>query len=97
MILVESGINALTCWVYGHPAVALMGTGNSLQLQQLKELNIPVIVTAFDGDDAGRRATSKFRRNLKSNSIVWSMILPDGKDINDLSKEEFEEIYRNRE
>ena len=97
LILVESCINALTCWVYGHPAVALMGTGNSLQLQQLKELHIPVIVTAFDGDDAGRRATSKFRRNLKCNSIVWSMILPDDKDINDLSKEEFEEIYRNRE
>ena len=98
LMIVESCINALTCWKYGHPAVALMGTGNSLQVHQLKELGISNIVLAMDGDDAGRRASAKLKRALKSCSIVWTMHLPDGKDVNDLkSLEEFNGIYSNRD
>lgn len=98
LMIVESCINALTCWKYGHPAVALMGTGNSLQVHQLKELGVSNIVLAMDGDDAGRRASEKLKRALKSCSIVWTMHLPDGKDVNDLkSLEEFNGIYSNRD
>lgn len=98
LMIVESCINALTCWKYGHPAVALMGTGNSLQVHQLKELGVSNIVLAMDGDDAGRRASAKLKRALKSCSIVWTMHLPDGKDVNDLkSLEEFNGIYSNRD
>lgn len=93
VIICESCFNALTCWVYGRPAVALLGTGNSYQIQQLKELGVQEFILAFDPDEAGQRATAKLKRALKSVAIVWSFVgIPVGKDINNLSKEEFEAL-----
>lgn len=93
VIICESCFNALTCWVYGRPAVALLGTGNSYQIQQLKELGVQEFILAFDPDDAGRRATNKLKKALKSVAIVWSFVgIPPGKDINDLTKEEFDAL-----
>lgn len=94
VIVCESCFNALTCWVYGKPAVALLGTGNAYQLQQLKELGVNEFILAFDPDDAGKRATEKLKRALHSVAIVWSYAnIPVGKDINDLTKEEFDSLY----
>lgn len=93
VIICESCFNALTCWVYGRPAVALLGTGNSYQIQQLKELGVQEFILAFDPDEAGQRATAKLKRALKSVAIVWSFVgIPAGKDINNLSKEEFDAL-----
>lgn len=93
VIICESAFNALTCWVYGKPAVALFGTGNSYQIQQLKELGVNEFILAFDPDEAGRKATEKLKKALKSVAIVWSFEgIPQGKDINDLTKEEFEAL-----
>lgn len=93
VIVCESCFNALTCWVYGRPAVALLGTGNSYQIQQLKELGVQEFILAFDPDEAGQRATAKLKRALKSVAIVWSFVgIPAGKDINNLSKEEFDAL-----
>lgn len=93
VIICESCFNALTCWVYGRPAVALLGTGNSYQIQQLKELGVQEFILAFDPDEAGQRATAKLKRALKSVAIVWSFVgIPAGKDINNLSKEEFDTL-----
>lgn len=55
-------INALTCWKWGYPSVALLGTGNSYQMQQLRELGVSEYVICMDGDDAGKRATSKIKK-----------------------------------
>lgn len=96
LIICESAINALTCWTWGYPAVALLGTGNSYQIQQLKELGVPEFVLCMDGDDAGAKATAKLKRQLKSNALIWSVSMPLGKDVNDLSKQEFESLYENR-
>lgn len=93
VIICESCFNALTCWVYGRPAVALLGTGNSYQIQQLRELGVQEFILAFDPDEAGQRATAKLKRALKSVAIVWSFVgIPAGKDINNLSKEEFDAL-----
>jgi len=97
LIVCESCINALTARVYGYDAVALMGTGNSLQVDQLKQLGVHNIVLCMDGDDAGRRATAKLKRQLKSVAMVWVITMPDGKDLNDCSKEEFDKLYSERE
>ena len=94
VIVCESCFNALTCWVYGKPAVALLGTGNSYQIQQLKELGVNEFVLAFDPDEAGRKATEKLKCALHSVAIVWSYAnIPAGKDINDLTKDEFDNLY----
>lgn len=93
VIICESCFNALTCWVYGKPAVALLGTGNSYQIQQLKELGIREFILAFDPDEAGRKATEKLKRALRHVAIVWSFEgIPYGKDINNLSKKEFDSL-----
>lgn len=96
VIVCESCINALTCVVYGYAAVALLGTGNTYQMRQLKELGVQEFILAFDGDDAGRRATERFKKNLKSVSVIWTIPIPEGKDVNDLTKEEFDECYKRR-
>lgn len=96
LIICESCFNALTCVSYGYQAVATLGTGNSYQIQQLKELGIQNYVLCFDGDDAGRRATNKFKKALQSVAFVWTIEMPDGKDANDCTKEEFDALYEER-
>lgn len=97
VIICESIINALTCWIYGYPAVALLGTGNAYQIQQLKELGAQEYVLCMDGDDAGHRANNKLRNTLNRVAFVWVVNIPDGKDVNDLTKDQFDELYFNKE
>lgn len=85
----ESILNALTCWKYGKQAVALFGTGTDFQLEQLKAAPQRRIVLALDGDKAGKAGSKKLFDGL-TNKIVTILKTPeDGRDINDLSKEEF--------
>lgn len=91
IIVCESIINALTCWTYGRQAVALFGTGSSKQIETLKNIYPRRIILALDGDEAGRKGTQKIAKAL-DNKIVSVLQLPNGKDINDLSKEEFENL-----
>lgn len=97
VFICESVINALTLWSWGYCAVALLGTGNSLQMHQLKLLNVNEYVICTDGDEAGRRAADKLKRALKRVAVVWVVPMPDGKDVNDLTREEFEACYADRE
>lgn len=91
VIVCESIFNALTCYVYGKEAIALFGTGSEYQIELLNKLPQRKIVLALDGDDAGRKGSKRIARLLK-NKIVTFLKLPDGKDINDLTKEEFESL-----
>lgn len=97
IIICESIINALTATVYGYHAVALLGTGNAYQMNQLRRLGCREFVLCMDGDEAGRKATAKLKRNLSDVAVVWTVNMPDGKDVNDCSKEEFDALYEERE
>lgn len=93
VVIVESCFNALTSVRYGRPAVALLGTGTPYQIEQLKRLGVREFILGFDPDEAGRRATKKLKRALKDVAFVWSFSgIPEGKDINDLSEEEFNSL-----
>ena len=48
----ESQINALTCYTFGYPAVALFGTGTKYQYNILNRSGIRHYYLAFDGDGA---------------------------------------------
>ena len=86
----ESVFNALTCVRYGKPAVALLGTGNAYQINQLKQLGIKKFILAMDPDEAGQKATKKLKNALRKVAIVLSVHgIPEGSDINDLSEEQF--------
>lgn len=94
IIICEGIIDALTCWGYGKPAVALLGLGTQKQYDQLKNLKCRNFIVAFDGDLAGDRASEKIIDKLKDYKIMNRYVLPSGKDINDLSKNQFENLLK---
>ena len=92
VIVCESIINVLTCYAYGRPAVALLGLGTEYQYDQLRKLGCRKLITALDPDAAGQRATQRLKKAMNGNKLVTSFILPEGRDINDLEKDEFENL-----
>lgn len=94
VIVCESQINALTCWSWGYPAIALFGTGTKSQYELLSKSGIRVFHLALDGDLAGRTGTLKLINNLPDWAIVDVIEIPNGKDVNDLTKEEFDSLNR---
>lgn len=93
VIICESIINALTLWSWGYYAVALLGTGSENQYKILNKFKCRHYITAFDGDNAGDNATIRFRKNIK-NKVIETLIIPRGKDVNDLTLEEFKQLER---
>lgn len=94
VFIVESQINCLTLWEWGYPAVALFGTGSKAQYEILKTSGIRHYYLCFDGDDAGRKGANRFIRSMNKDVIVTTVNIPDGKDVNDLTREEFENILK---
>ena len=90
--VVESQIDALTLWTFGYPAIALFGTGGRKSYDILKRSGIRIYHLCFDGDLAGRHGALRFIRNMSENVMIDVIYLPDGKDVNDLSKEEFDHL-----
>lgn len=94
-VICESVFNALTCWKFNIPAVALLGTGTKEQYKILNELPVRKYILATDPDAAGRRAAEKLRKNLSRSKVITEYVIPEGKDLNDLDKEvlNLREIY----
>ena len=88
----ESMINALTLWSWGYYAVALNGTGNKEQIEQLKKLPFREIILALDPDTAGRNGTKNIKRQLSSHKFIKEVVMPEGKDVNDLTYDEFKKL-----
>jgi DNA primase len=84
--ITESFLNCLTCWKYDKPAMAMIGTGNKKQYEILNKLPVREYILAFDPDEAGRKATERFRKNVHG-KIIKELIYPDNRDINDLQEE----------
>lgn len=93
VIICESIINALTCWCWGYYAVALLGTGTEKQMKQIDIRNWRNIYLALDGDSAGRKATRRICKALYTlGRSLYTYNIPLGKDVNDLTREEFENL-----
>lgn len=89
----ESQINALTLQSWNYPAIALFGTGTQYQYELLNKSGIIYYILCLDGDDAGDKGIRNFIKNIK-NAFIDIVQVPRGKDINDLTKEEFEALPR---
>lgn len=88
VIICESMIDAVYFWTVGKYAVALNGLGNELQFKQLKEMPCRKFILCTDSDDAGMKARSRIRKNIR-NKLITEYVLPDGrKDANDCTPEE---------
>lgn len=92
VVVCESQINALTCWSWGIPAIALIGTGSESQYKLLRRSGIRNYVLAFDGDTAGKIGTNRFIKNMSNDVLISVKKIPLGKDVNDLTKEQFESL-----
>ena len=92
VIICESMINCLTCYCYGKPALALNGTGSDSQLEELCKLPYRRIILALDPDDAGNKGSMRIMKKLRGKKMVSRLLIPVGKDVNDLSKEEFDNL-----
>lgn len=88
VIICESMIDAIYFWTVGKYAVALNGLGNELQFKQLKEMPCRKFILCTDSDDAGMKARSRIRKNIR-NKLITEYVLPDGrKDANDCTPDE---------
>ena len=90
--VVESQINALNCWRRGRPAIALLGTGSSTQYDILKKSGIRTYFLAFDGDEAGDKGIKKFLKAMPNDLIINIVNIPRGKDVSDLTDDEFNKL-----
>ena len=93
IIICESMIDALTCWVYGKYAVALNGTGNENQFKTLRNMLNRKFILATDMDEAGLKARERIRQSLGNKLVteyVWDINV--AKDINDMNKEYFDSL-----
>ena len=84
--ITESFLNCLTCWKYDKPAMAMIGTGNKKQYEILNRLPVREYILAFDPDEAGRKATERFKKYVHG-KIIKELVYPDNRDINDLQEE----------
>lgn len=84
--ITESFLNCLTCWKYNKPAMAMIGTGNKKQYELLNKLPVREYILAFDPDNAGRKATERFKKNVHG-KIIKELVYADNRDINDLQEE----------
>ena len=94
VVVCEGQIDALTCWSYGVPAVALFGVGSSNQFDILNKSGIRNWVTFFDNDAAGKKATNRFNKMIRKDVIVTNLFFKgiNKKDINELTIQEFDKI-----
>lgn len=96
VVVCESVFNTLTCRVYGDYSVSLLGLGTEFQYEQLKKLPCRKLKLALDPDKAGQNAADRLSKALKGYKIITRLRIPAGKDVNDLSEDEYrnlEELY----
>lgn len=94
VIICESMFNALTCQVYGKQAVALLGLGTEAQYRQLEQLSCRELIIGLDADSAGYKAGQRLKERLQGKKIISFLDIPEGKDINDLTREEFMKLSK---
>lgn len=93
VIICESMIDAITCWVYGKYAVALNGLGTDLQFRQLNAMPCRKFILATDMDSAGKSARKRLKRMLRNKLVteyIWDV--NKAKDINDMDLEMFQNL-----
>lgn len=84
--ITESFLNCLTCWKYDKPSMAMIGTGNQKQYEILNKLPVRTYILCFDPDEAGRKATERFKKYVHG-KIIKELVYSDTRDINDLQQE----------
>lgn len=92
VIICESMIDCIYFWTINKYAIALNGLGNELQFKQLNQMPCRKFILCTDSDEAGMKARTRLKRNIK-NKLITEYILPKGrKDANDCTLEELQNL-----
>lgn len=95
VVVCESQINALYMWSLGYPSIATFGCNiTEKQFKILNRSGIKHYILGFDGDDAGKHGIEKFLKYINQSSFVDVLDIPNGKDLNDLSKEDVDKLMK---
>lgn len=96
VLITEGPFDCLTGWEYGFPTIATFGKISDYQIWQINKSCINIIYAAFDNDAAGRSFLETLKRKLTKRIIIIETKFPAWrKDLNDLTKEELQEIIKN--
>jgi DNA primase catalytic core len=86
-VVVEGPFDSLAVNRHGYGAVALLGTGISDELAtELR--NLKKVYVALDADDAGKSSSADVASAIGPRARI--VVLPEGKDPDEVSKDEFE-------
>lgn len=93
LVITESPIDALTVWVYGGYAVALLGSEPlPPQVKLLRELPIRKFISGLDNDEAGEKGTAKLKAALPD-KLLYRYLFPENKnDLNEFSESEYKRL-----
>lgn len=92
LIVCEGVFDAMSATEFGAHSIALLGTGSKEQFELVKQLLPRHIILAFDGDHAGAIATVRAYEHLSGHKMISQLVVPEGKDLNDLTYEEFHSL-----
>lgn len=93
-LLVQGLIDTLTGYEYGCPTIGLLGQPSTNQINIINKSGLKVIYLATDNDPAGQRFRRFIKQNLDPGILVIDVYFPAGKkDINDLTREEFWQVF----
>ena len=95
VVLVEGIFDQIRISSYGANCLALLGSSLSeIQAGKLLAMKPKNVILMFDGDEAGRKATEvtydKLSKRMNAMNVK-KVYLPDGKDPDNLTREEYEE------
>ena len=101
IIVVEGYMDVMALAQYGiHNAVATLGTATTYEHLNLLFRNVSEIIFCFDGDNAGQKAAWKALKIvlplLQAGRQVHFVLLPDGKDPDDLIRFEGTQNFNQR-
>ena len=92
-IITEGPFDCLTGWEYGYPTIATFGRISKSQIQLLNRSGLKTLYLGFDNDAAGRSFAATLRRWATRRMLLVDLKIPDGKkDLNDLTKAEFDKM-----
>lgn len=95
IVLVEGQVDAINVWQAGFNALALMGSAlTEMQTARLLQMvpNGQGVVLMFDGDKAGREATTKVKSQLLGKVPMKIAECPDESDPGDLTRRELVDL-----
>ena len=98
VILTEGPLDVIKLDEYGvKNAVAIFGISLSSIQKGIVLANSTSVILAMDSDDAGDNAKAHMIKALKNYSDIYTIKLPKGKDFDELSAEEVEEVFKAKE